>query len=71
MREHLKVSYEETTPAPGDSKFRLEAAFDILVEKLIQKYSAQNKTGEHFGVEPASNKRPKPLTGDTGEISLK
>ncbi len=71
MREQMQVSYEETTPALEDAKFRLEAAFDILVEKLIQEHSAKNKTAEHFGVEPASNQRPEPFTGGTGEISLK
>jgi hypothetical protein len=71
MREPMKVSYEEMTPAPEDAKFRLEAAFDILVEKLIQEHSAEDNTVKHFGAEPASNKRSERLTRGTGEISLK
>ena len=67
----MKVSYEETIPAPEDAKFRLEAAFDILIEKLIQEHTAEGNTVKHFGVEPASNKRSEPLTIGTGEISLK
>jgi hypothetical protein len=67
----MNVSYEETTSAPEDAKFRLEAAFGILIEKLIKKHSVEGNTVKHFCVESASNKRSEPLTGSTGEISLK
>ncbi len=66
----MKVSYEETTPALVDAKFRLEAAFDILIEKLIQNHSAEANTVKHFGVGTVSNKRSEPLTRGAGEISL-
>lgn len=67
----MKVSYEETTPAPEDAKFRLEAAFDVLIEKLIQRHSAKDNSVKHFGGESTSDKRCEPLTSGTGEISLK
>jgi len=67
----MKVSYEETTPALEDAKFRLEAAFDILIETLIHKDSTKDNTVKHFGGESASDKRSGLLTRGTGEISLK
>lgn len=67
----MKVSYEETTPAPEDAKFRLEAAFDVLIEKLIQRHSATDNAVKHSGGESTSDKRSEPLTRGTGEISLK
>jgi len=71
MPEQMKVGYEETTPSLEDAKLRLETAFDILIEKLIQKHSAENGNVKYIDVESASNKRSGPLTGGTGEISLK
>jgi hypothetical protein len=71
MQDAMNVHYEEAAAVSEDANLRLDAAFDVLVERLIRRHSVEGKTGKHSDVEPASNKKPEPLTGDTGEISLK
>ena len=71
MRKEMKVRYEETTPALGDAKTRLEVAFDILFGEVTQKQAVTAKTARHSNVEPTSNGGQGALTSDAGEILFK